>query len=183
MNSLSHRIISPSLITISPDADWPAFLFQVVWFAILIGILIAFLRTCMGQRSGNGQAPPRPGDDRSGRPPGYFGSPGPNDSPPPYDDHRGNAKPSPSAPSGWSPGFWGTLALGGIGNHLWNSFRNRNVNDGRPRRTYDWERERAREQREWRNSPSSRSNDDRGEGSSNLGSMRYASTFGGSTVR
>ncbi|KAH8836017.1 DUF1183-domain-containing protein [Flagelloscypha sp. PMI_526] len=104
-------------------------------------------------------------------------------SPPPYTSFPDK----PSANTGWTPGFWSGLAFGGVGSHLYNTFRNRSTGreeNAQRRRAYDWERERAAgpsRPSAFRHSSSSRN--DRGEGSSNLGSMREASTFGGSSVR
>jgi hypothetical protein len=83
------------------------------------------------------------------------------------------------------------LAAGGVGSYLYNR-----ATQPRPQpATWDWERPGMARPSRWFGQPepqptfasrwgsTSRSDDDRGEGSSNLGSMRTSIGFGGSHVR
>ncbi|KAF9565259.1 DUF1183-domain-containing protein [Agrocybe pediades] len=172
----------------SNSLDWPSTLFTLLWLAVLAFILYGFYQSCTG-RNRTTNAPrqtgynPRPGGG-SGWFPGDYrdDTTGP---PPPY------SKTNPQQPQAgwqnWQPGFWTGAALGGLANHLWN--RPRTETRGTP--TYDWERSRLRPQPQpsffgrgsgYRSS-SFHQNDDRGEGSSNLGSMRRSTGLGGSNVR
>lgn len=129
------------------------------------------------------QAPntgPRPGfsghnDSGSGWFPGSMGD---DQAPPPYSKYQQGSGPQAQ---GWTPGFWTGAALGGLANHLWN----RNPRDDRRERTqWDWERPRG--SMFGASPPTSRrrfDNDNRGEGPSNLGSMRRSTGLGGSNVR
>ncbi|KZP11055.1 DUF1183-domain-containing protein [Athelia psychrophila] len=96
-------------------------------------------------------------------------------SPPPYS----KGAPGDANASAWRPGFWTGAAVAGAGAALLN--RNSNSNNGSNRQqrqqatqSYDWERERTSNYRQ---------PEDRGEGSSNLGSMRRSTGMGGSSVR
>lgn len=161
-----------------------ATVFTVVWLAVFFIMLYSFLKSCFGRRT-TGRTAPRPSNPGpstgSGWFPGtYFNNDRP-DAPPPYSKY-GNAPTS----EGWRPGFWTGAALGGLGAHLFN-------NNTRQRTTaYDWENERfgGRSFQSYPTAqryPSGRSSgydrDDRGEGSSNLGSMRTSIGLGGSNVR
>ncbi|KAJ7678879.1 DUF1183-domain-containing protein [Mycena polygramma] len=155
--------------------DVASIIFTVVWLAFVGIILYSFLSSCMRgpqNRVGGRPDPGRPGS--SG--PGFFPG-GLNDddssAPPPY------SKSPPTANEGWRPGFWTGAMLGGLGTHFFNSRQNA--------RAYDWERERTYpppggmfgQRRTARYS----NTEDRGEGSSNLGSMRQSTGLGGSSVR
>ncbi|KDR76293.1 hypothetical protein GALMADRAFT_68043 [Galerina marginata CBS 339.88] len=172
--------------------DWTSILFSTLWFAFLAVILYSFFVSCF--RNNNNTTPRAPpGSNTNSRPNtgsggGWF--PGgyqdrPTDPPPPYSKSTNYQSQSGG---GWQPGFWTGAAAGGLANHLWNRPRAEPVRGT----SYDWERTRAQAQPEPRGSfwgggsgfrrPSSHS-DDRGEGSSNLGSMRRSTGLGGSNVR
>lgn len=104
-----------------------------------------------------------PGDHRDDN--NSFGAP------PPYS--KTTAPDSYAVGSTWRPGFWTGAALGGAGATLLN--RNNNQRQQQERQSYDWERERSSSYR--------RPSEDRGEGPSNLGSMRRSTGLGGSNVR
>ncbi|KAH9902487.1 hypothetical protein C8Q73DRAFT_635024 [Cubamyces lactineus] len=141
----------------------------------------------------------------SGFRPGAPG-PGPNDPPPPYTKYPSSTTPAgPAQADGWRPGFWTGAALGGLGAYLFNrQQRPRDEGWTRPRVVpvpsagmYDWEAERmfrpvrqAPASTSWFGAPGANTrrrggwdNDDRGEGPSNLGSMRRSTGLGGSRVR
>jgi hypothetical protein len=152
--------------------------------------LYIILRSCLSSRSSQSTPPTR-------RPPSTFSGRGwfPGDHfdnsqapPPPY------SKQPPNASAGGFPGFWTGAALGGLGTYLFN----RNSRQASPprevppaRRFWDWERMstgtgtgRAEPPFTSARRPSSRFDDNnRGEGSSNLGSMRSSTGYGGSSVR
>lgn len=158
--------------------DPTATFFYLLWIGFLVLMLYKLLRPCFG-------------NDARGRPhssSGWWGS-GSNtqgnhryDPPPPYTKYNQTDQRS----QGWEPGFWTGVGLGGLGGYLFNN--------GRRRDTYDWERERmfrgarpAYQQTEPIFSSARRQSyfgqPDRGEGSSNLGSMRRGTGLGGSNVR
>ncbi|PPQ70300.1 hypothetical protein CVT26_014585 [Gymnopilus dilepis] len=178
--------------------DWPSIIFTFLWLAVLAIILYSFFMSCF--RNNNNTTP------RAPRPPGYNSRPSTSSSggggwfpgghhddspPPPY-----SKSPPSQGQSGWSswrPGFWTGAALGGLANHLWNN-NNRQRNDPPRTRFYDWERLRPRPapppqaQSSWSSWGASRrssswQSEDRGEGSSNLGSMRRSTGLGGTNVR
>ncbi|KAI0364319.1 DUF1183-domain-containing protein [Pilatotrama ljubarskyi] len=135
--------------------------------------------------------------------------PGPDTPPPPYSKHPPPTTTGapPAQGEGWRPGFWTGAALGGLGAYLFNRparppreydpyLRARPAMPG----LYDWEAERAfRPPPSVRYGPSSAGSwfgagmgarrrggwesEDRGEGPSNLGSMRRSTGLGGSSVR
>lgn len=151
----------------------------------MIIIFYSFFKSYFGNDSGP-RAPPRMGPNP--RPssdwfPGSYRDDNTNP-PPPYTKHDQNS----SSQGGWRPGFWTGAMVGGLANHLWS----RNSNGERTiaqRRSYDWERFRARAQTPFfgggANSRQRRGeeSDDRGEGSSNLGTVRRSTGIGGSKVR
>ncbi|KAI0325084.1 DUF1183-domain-containing protein [Cubamyces sp. BRFM 1775] len=133
-------------------------------------------------------------------------SPGPHDPPPPYTKYPSSTAPAgPAQADGWRPGFWTGAALGGLGAYLFNrQQRPRDEGWTRPRVVpvpstgmYDWEAERmfrpvrpAPASTSWFGAPGANTrrrggwdSDDRGEGPSNLGSMRRSTGLGGSRVR
>lgn len=122
-----------------------------------------------GPGSGPGGAGWFPGDQRDD----YDSS-----APPPYS--KRTTAPGDANASAWRPGFWTGAALAGASAALLN--RNSNVRQQRQQasQSYDWERERERTS-SYRQP--TRVNEDRGEGSSNLGSMRQSTGMGGSNVR
>jgi len=188
--SLEYRLVQiPSSLrnTDSPlfnpkSYDWSSIIFSTLWVAFLGYILYSFFVSCF-RNSNTPRAPRPPGNNP--RPSGGSGwFPGdlrddPAGPPPPYSK---TSQPQ----SGWQPGFWTGAAVGGLANHLWNRPR------AEPARStsYDWERDRTQPQP--RSSffgggsgfrQPSHQNHDRGEGSSNLGSMRRSTGLGGSNVR
>ncbi|KAJ7126930.1 DUF1183-domain-containing protein [Mycena epipterygia] len=157
--------------------DVASTIFTVIWLAFVAIILYSFFQSCMRgpqNRVGGRHDPRRPGD--SG--PGFFPG-GLNDddtsAPPPY------SKSAPTPNEGWRPGFWTGAVLGGLGTHFFNNRQNT--------RAYDWERERSYQPPTTTGSifgqrrSTARQTEDRGEGSSNLGSMRRSTGLGGSSVR
>ncbi|KAG6813403.1 hypothetical protein H0H92_011381 [Tricholoma furcatifolium] len=104
--------------------------------------------------------------------------------PPPYSK---DAAQGADANQGWQPGFWTGAAIGGALSHMFNRAP-ASTTEQEPRpSTYDWERPHSSRPQSSsfggrRTTPSTRS-EDRGEGSSNLGSMRRSTGLGGSKVR
>lgn len=192
--STSNLSIRENSYDVGSDVDTLTLLFNIVWLTFLAIILYNIIKSCLrGRTHHSGQTPGssnRP-DGPSGRGRGWF--PGGNndfgnnyqDPPPPY------SKGPSSGPqtSWWNPGFWTGAALGGLGAHLFNSMQ-------RPR-AYDWERDRILRAPPpvpeeyystsgWTSGQRRRSafdSTDRGEGSSNLGSMRSSTGLGASRVR
>ncbi|KAI0077313.1 DUF1183-domain-containing protein [Panus rudis PR-1116 ss-1] len=167
--------------------------FMLLWTALFIYLLYRFLMRCLGAasrgRPSNGPRPP--GNPYTG---GSWGWPWsndpspPHDPPPPYKRYDDSSNTRNIGGDVWRPGFWTGAALGGLGAYLFNNRQNER------NRAYDWEREQPfiRNRRSppfvpqratgygWR---SAFSEDDRGEGSSNLGPMRSSVGLGGSNVR
>jgi len=164
--------------------DWSSAIFSILWIGVLIFILYSMFQSCF--RNGTTPRAPRtPGPNpRPNRGSGWFPGYHSDDTsapPPPYSK-------TPQHPTGeaWRPGFWTGAAVGGLANHLWNRPR------AEPVRTtsYDWERHRQPEPQPRMpffggggGSYRPTSSDDRGEGSSNLGSMRRSTGIGGSRTR
>ncbi|KAF8968177.1 DUF1183-domain-containing protein [Flammula alnicola] len=166
----------------SKSYDWSSIIFSILWVGLLIFILYSFFQSCYrnnttpraprppgynpGSRRGSGWFPGDYRDDSSGAPPPYSKT------------QQGPA----TGWQNWQPGFWSGAALGGLANYLWNRPRTQHV----PATPYDWERTRQPLPRAplfgggVRRRPSE---DDRGEGSSNLGPMRRSTGLGGSNVR
>jgi len=171
-------------------------IFSILWISLLIYVAYNFIRHIILSRewgssgrphAGNRGTGPRPWGPGSGG--GYNGpdhrrrSPSP---PPPYSKNSS----SQSQGQGGGPGFWTGVAAGGVGSYLYNR-----ATQPRPQpqpATWDWERpgiarssgpfgQPQPQPSRWGSTP--RFNDDRGEGSSNLGSMRTSTGFGGSNVR
>jgi len=128
---------------------------------------------------------------------GWFGSGAPRPPPPPYAPYDPHAS-KPSSESGWTPGFWTGLGLGGLAASIWNS--GRATEDQRFRRQqaqyeYDWERARMGASPSglgygWttptpasRRAHASDSLESEGAGPSGLGNPRRSTGLGGSTVR
>ena len=111
----------------------------------------------------------------------------PSPSPPPYPKDEPSS--SRSQGQGGDPSFWTGVAAGGIGSYLYN--RATQPRQQPQSATYDWERPGTARSSGWFGQPqprpspgsTSRYNDDRSERSSNLGSMRTSTGFGGSHVR
>jgi len=174
--------------------------FYVLWTALLFFMLYSVIKSCFGgSRSSTTARPPSsprssPSNPDSGH--GWF--PGDHrdnhgNPPPPYTKHQSDATGS-SRDSPGGLGFWSGAALGGLGTYLLNRRQDTGANERRPRQ-YDWERERSvpgprpsASAGSWGlfsrpgRTPAA-SYEDRGEGSSDLGSMRRATGFGGSNVR
>jgi len=162
--------------------DWPTILFYILWIGVLIIILYSLFRSCFWNNT-TPRVPrysgshPGPGGG-SGWFPGYH-TDNTSAPPPPY-----SKTPQHPTGSGWRPGFWTGAALGGLANHIWNRQRDEPVRAT----SYDWERYRQPQPQPrmpFFGGGGSRpvSNEDRGEGSSNLGSMRRSTGLGGSKVR
>uniref|UniRef100_A0A8H7Y2W1 Store-operated calcium entry-associated regulatory factor n=1 Tax=Psilocybe cubensis TaxID=181762 RepID=A0A8H7Y2W1_PSICU len=164
--------------------DWASIFFFILWLAFLGIILYSFILSCF--RNNTTTRGPRPtghnrpgGGGSSGWFPGGYNDHS-TDPPPPYSK---NAQPEPR--QGWRPGFFTGALVGGLANHLWN--RPRNEQYARTT-SYDWERRRAVPRSSFFGGGStfrqpSYQSDDRGEGSSNLGSMRRSTGLGGTNVR
>jgi len=151
--------------------DIAGLIFMTLWIAVLLLIAYSMLKSCLRHNSDSGRPPPGPS-----RPSGPSWFPGDhreddtNTPPPSY------SKTTPGASQGWRPGFWTGAAVGGLGATLFNRGQTRQAAQ-RPV-SYDWERERSYPRRS-----AVTSDDDRGEGSSNLGAMRRSTGLGGSNVR
>lgn len=177
------------------DLDVASIMFGLVWLAVLWYILYSLLKSCLRPRSavsntrrpGSGPSRPTP---RSGWYSSYRPDDHNNDAPPPYSKHPNNASQAAANPA-WRPDFWTGAALGGLGAYLFSNNAGRRETPATTT-SYDWERE--RQARMPRVSPVANpgytsqrrsffSSDDRGEGSSNLGSMRRSTGLGGSSVR
>jgi hypothetical protein len=146
-----------------------------VWFAVLALLVYCFLKSYT--RADPAHTASSSSNHPDFRPGGGGWFPGGHQDPPNY-------PPPPPYPKGpeeqprrpWEPGFWTGAALGGLGTYFATNrrrtepasvtFDNRFV--GRP-----WSSGRR----------SSRDSDDKGEGSSNLGSIRRSTGFGGTNVR
>lgn len=144
----------------------------MIWLAFLGLIVYGFVKSFFGAGAGVNDQP------RGGPGGGPFRPGGPDNMhpPPPYSKDSTDAAP---AANPWRPGFWTGAALAGIGGQLLN---NRNRQPGYGARPYDWEDDAPREERPRRRQPPPAPRD-RGEGSSNLGSMRSSTGLGGSSVR
>ncbi|KAG7451206.1 DUF1183-domain-containing protein [Guyanagaster necrorhizus] len=151
--------------------DVSEIVFSILWTAVLALITYSFLKSCFGQPTITNRRPQNHGP--SGWFPGSYGDD--YAPPPPYTK-------SP-ADQGWRPGFWTGAALGGLGAHFFNNRRPRNEEPPpRPtRRFWDWENSRASSILGRRGANYEFEN--RGEGPSNLGTMRSSTGFGGSNVR
>ncbi|KAF7970633.1 hypothetical protein HWV62_23575 [Athelia sp. TMB] len=171
----------------APRVDTEAVGFWLFFAAIALWIIYKFFtRPSNPNRAQTpGQPAPRPGPGGAG---GWFPG-GHQDDDPNYNAFGGAPPPySKSAPgtaddsnaSTWRPGFWTGAALAGAGAALLN--RSRDSSNRQARQSYDWE-----QTREWPRERVARPvqpvYEDRGEGSSNLGSMRTSTGIGGSSVR
>lgn len=153
-------------------------IFATMWISLLLFFLYKVLRSCLSSRESTPRAPTTGSSFPSSR--GWFpgGDPDSHAPPPPYS----KTAPGPNA-GAWQPGFWTGAALGGMGTYLMNRNNDRQrppPRDAPPRARWDWEQTAASPR------PSPRAgfgNMDRGEGSSNLGSMRSSTGYGGSRVR
>jgi len=162
--------------------DFASIIFYALWFAVLAFIVYQFLKSCLGRdrATPNGPRRDQPRPYTGGSFPG--GSDHYHDPPPPYQKNNNQG-----ADGTWRPGFWTGAAVGGLANHLWNR-RQADPVQTRPRHTaYDWEQDRVpRSSLFGARGPTTtprRETQDRGEGTSNLGTMRRSTGFGGSQVR
>ncbi|KAI0706770.1 hypothetical protein C8T65DRAFT_809410 [Cerioporus squamosus] len=183
--------------------DPAAFIFMLLWVAVLVFILYTALSSCFRSRThpdrGTTPRPPPPRRPNTGW---FSGGGGPHpdthDAPPPYSKYPSSTQAGPADVGGWRPGFWTGAALGWLGTSLMNrQARQQETEYLRAPGMYDWEAERL--VRPVRTapfaSPSGTSwwggaarrpvfdSDDRGEGPSDLGRMRRSTGLGGSNVR
>jgi len=172
-------------------------IFSILWISLFIFIIYTFIRHAMLSREWSGSR--RPPRNTGPRPwgPGSGGGGGSNWFNPQDHSRRSRSPPPPYSKDGPSsfqsqgqgsgPGFWTGVAAGGLGSHLYNR-----ATQPRPQpqpTTWDWERPGmartsgwfGQPQAQWGSTP--RRDDNRGEGPSNLGSMRTSTGFGGSNVR
>lgn len=155
------------------------FLYQLIFKRCANAVRNAGSRTANQPGGGGGAGGRFTGNDRR------------DDPPPPYYPKSGENINATNNGTGWRPGFWSGLALGGIGNHLLNRRQNETVPPSTQSRrtTYDWENRQAPQSSPFNfnsgrsSSFSRRDDDDRGEGPSDLGQMRSSTGFGGSRVR
>lgn len=153
---------------------------MAIWLGFLLVIAYSLLKSCLRGSSVPGGDTGRPAGPSPSLGHGWF--PGDNhghdgDSsppPPPYSKNPSDASQS----SSYRPGFWTGAAVGGLGASLLNNRRQTNQPQQR-QASYDWEQSRPSNSFMQR----SRTSDDRGEGSSNLGAMRSSTGLGGSNVR
>lgn len=172
---------------VAPRVDIEAVGFWLFFATIALWIIYKFFTRPPNPNRAQtpGQPAPRPGPGGAG---GWFPG-GHQDDDPNYNAFGGAPPPySKSAPgtadnsnaSTWRPGFWTGAALAGAGAALLN--RSRDSSNRQARQSYDWE-----QTREWPRERVARPvqpvYEDRGEGSSNLGSMRTSTGIGGSSVR
>jgi store-operated calcium entry-associated regulatory factor len=187
-------------LTPKPADDPLKTLFMVLWTLFLLFVLYQIFKSCFSRpASTTTSTPSRPASRPSGG--GWFPGHHSNgtDPPPPYSHHH---KPSASESAGWTPGFWTGLTLGGLGASMWGRWRDPDPPVVPRRSFWDWERPYG-----WGGRSTTRqaappptpsggwfrgagsgsrrtwSNDDRGEGTSNLGTMRSSTGWGGSSVR
>ncbi|KAF9643587.1 DUF1183-domain-containing protein [Thelephora ganbajun] len=169
-------------------------IFSTLWIALLIFVAYNFIRS-RRPPTGNAGTGPRPWGPGFGGGSGWFSgrdhrrrSPSP---PPPYS--KDGPSSSRTGGQGGGPGFWTGVAAGGLGSYLYNRVTQPRTQP-QPA-TWDWERPEVARSSGWFGQPqsqpaftprwgsTSRFDDNRGEGSSNLGSMRTSTGFGGSHVR
>jgi hypothetical protein len=172
------------------DSDAAGWVFMLLFITVALFILWGFIKSQTASRRGPTRSgPPHQGGGGgggSGPTGGWFPGSGTHGSepPPPYSKHGDPQSSAPGANQGWRPGFWTGTALGGLGAHVMNE---RNRRQPRNAAQYDWEREREARRDEQHRATARRrpmfSGEDRGEGSSSLGSMRESTGFGGSSVR
>ncbi|KAK7033176.1 OPT oligopeptide transporter protein-domain-containing protein [Favolaschia claudopus] len=187
--SLEYRLVQvPGALRDSDSDNWLGRNGKstFVWLGFLAIILYSFLQSCLRGQQNQVGGRPNPGRPGNFGPGGFFPGGFNNDDsapPPPY------SKNTPTQNEGWRPGFWTGALLGGLGTQFFSNRQNQNQNS----RAYDWERERDRSYHRpppttnsWfgqRSTSRPSQQEDRGEGSSNLGSMRQSTGFGGSNTR
>ncbi len=162
--------------------SWGDIIFTVVWLAFVLLIAYNLIASCFRRSNGGGRGGSRPRSGGGGGGGWFPGGHRPGDDwsnpPPPYSKDPPNQE-------GWRPGFWTGAAVGGLANQFWNSRR-----QAEPRPYWN----------QWNQvpvaggsgpmfggfgarRPARFDDDDRGEGPSNLGSMRRSTGVGGSNVR
>ncbi|KAF6757303.1 hypothetical protein DFP72DRAFT_892292 [Ephemerocybe angulata] len=175
----------------TPSYDLSTIIFWLAWFGILAFILSRFLesfwhRDTPGTARGPNTGPtPGPGGGGGGR--GWF----PGSPPPPYSKNPPQGAQPQAGWQNWRPGFWTGAAVAGLANHLWNRRNEERAQRPpimRPAEPYGWEQQwnpfsTQPTRRSAYRRPSHFDNNDRGEGSSNLGAMRSSTGIGGSNVR
>jgi len=181
--STSH-VKSPVLLTT------PQILFLCVCIASLAYVLYKYLLPCLGDdRSSSTPRTPRHGPSGGS---GWF--PGSYDDfrrrpPPPYTKYPDKSTESTGEGRGNQdgPGFWSGVGLGSLGTYLLTRQRNQEPQQGR----YDWESERFQRHDPVPQGPRASSsfsqqqswNSSNRASTSNLGTMRRSTGYGGSTVR
>ncbi|KIJ95779.1 hypothetical protein K443DRAFT_134330 [Laccaria amethystina LaAM-08-1] len=171
--------------------DISTIVFSILWVSVLVLILYSMIQSCL-RRDPTPRAPrtttnsaPRPGGGGSG----WFPGAHPDDYPPPPPPYSKNPSQGSNGWGNWRPGFWTGAVAGGLANQFWNSATNRQP--AAAGAAYDWERDRVAAPTRpglssffgARRAPSSGYDDNRGEGSSNLGATRRSTGLGGSSVR
>lgn len=147
-----------------------------------VAILLFILKAVCWDQSQRRTSPNGPGPNNRPGPSYRGGGYGGDDSPPPYSDHdfkRGSSQPSQSSNSDFARG----AAVGALGGAaaLAAAQAVRSQWSTPEYRAYDWE---GRDRSSTTSSTTRRSqNSDRGEGSSNLGSLRASTGFASSSVR
>ncbi|KAF5391572.1 hypothetical protein D9757_002386 [Collybiopsis confluens] len=167
----------------SSAMDLPTVIFTIVWVAVLLLICYSLVKSCFARRDGSssgtaGNDRPGGGAPDGGRFPGNFDGHPSADPPPPYSK---NAGPQNQNNEGWRPGFWSGALMGGLADRYL-------LRNPAPRQEYDWEHHRhptfyGGVAGGGHHRPPSHSDNNRGEGSSNLGGMRRSTGFGSSNVR
>ncbi|EST07306.2 Protein of unknown function DUF1183, TMEM66 [Kalmanozyma brasiliensis GHG001] len=142
-------------------------LFWIVFLGILAFIVIGLVRAIRGD-SGANTGGGRGGGGGGG---GWWPGTGPYNPPPPY-----TPKPDPdSSSSGWRPGFWTGLGVGGLAGHAAANSRHRHYEP--PQASFNLGYGGGARRRGW-------DDDDRGVGSSSsFGGMRETTGFGGTRNR
>ncbi len=190
-----------------------SFLFILLWIFVLGLILYSAFKSCFASRSrtnSNSRPTPRPVPRTPGS--SWFsggggGGPRPDhhDAPPPYTKYPSSSLTGAADAGGWRPGFWSGATLGYLGSQFMNrqNQQQQQQQQGqpfvRPQVVYDWEapgrsswsaRRAPQTSSSWFGGPGSGASrrpmfgdDDRGEGSSNLGGMRRSTGLGGTNVR
>ncbi|KAF5359264.1 hypothetical protein D9756_003453 [Leucocoprinus leucothites] len=175
--------------------NWGDIIFTFVWVAFLLFFAYNILKSCFCRNNGNSSrgrtgSGPRPGGGGGGGGgggwfPGNHRREDWSNPPPPYTKDP----PNNGADGGWRPGFWTGAALGGAATQFWNNRR-----QAEPRAYWNqWSQVPLQSAPSPGPSmfgsgfstrrPTRFDDDDRGEGPSNLGSMRTSSGIGRSNVR
>ena len=170
----------------------PSTLFAILWGLFVAFMLYTVFKSCFfGERNtstnGSGRRPPRP--PRSTFPGSFSNTDSFNQAPPPYSDTpKNSSSDTRSGGSFWTgPGFWSGLGLGALAGRYFGNGPSRAMYPPPSAMPYDWECD-SQPRTTWFSYPSQRPvrrfrDTDRGEGPSNLGSMRRSTGFGVSNVR